>query len=424
MPQRTIANGGGNWNSTATWVEGAVPTSSDFVVATATSGQLTINVAASCQYLDLSAYTQTLTTNNTITLGLAAATTTFGSGMNFTGNSTGIIVCSVNHSFRQNTTNRIPNFGIRAGVFTLLTNLYVGNFVPTTGQPGQMNGNTIYISGNLITKNTISSGTFGTTNYILDGSGLISWNFGAFGGITTRTIEITGNYQTIGAGCNLNLDNTFIYTAGTAGSVFDVIIGGAASGGVSAARNTLSINQPNLNIYLNNNVFNVSAENQPITLISPLIIKDINTYAVSRTYTTDNFVPKYIFSGNSISANTLNLSPIYRSTSSEITPSNLYKSISLSLDPNYTHYIGNMELNGGGIPSNPVISSSQSGVQVPIVLGSKITTQISKYNFTDVDASGGEQIVAINGTLTNTSNITNVYPTGGGGGQTAYTFFS
>ena len=85
MPQRTIAAGGGNWNSTSTWVEGAVPTSSDFVVGNASSGQLTINVAAACQYVDFTNWTNTLTMNNTLTLSLASSTNTFGSGMSFAG---------------------------------------------------------------------------------------------------------------------------------------------------------------------------------------------------------------------------------------------------------------------------------------------------------------------------------------------------
>ena len=46
MPTRTISNAGGNYNATTTWVEGVVPNSGDDVVATATSGQLTVNVSS------------------------------------------------------------------------------------------------------------------------------------------------------------------------------------------------------------------------------------------------------------------------------------------------------------------------------------------------------------------------------------------
>ena len=53
MAQRTISPGGGDWNLTATWVEGAVPTTSDHIVGDASSGQLTVNVNATVQYLDL-----------------------------------------------------------------------------------------------------------------------------------------------------------------------------------------------------------------------------------------------------------------------------------------------------------------------------------------------------------------------------------
>lgn len=53
---RTISNTGGNWDAPAAWEEGAVPTANDDVVATAYSGDLTINVAAFCGSLDLSSY--------------------------------------------------------------------------------------------------------------------------------------------------------------------------------------------------------------------------------------------------------------------------------------------------------------------------------------------------------------------------------
>lgn len=75
MATRTIANAGGNWGTAGTWVEGAVPTSADDVVATATSGNVTINVAASCRSIDLTGYVGTLThgAGNQVTVGNATA---------------------------------------------------------------------------------------------------------------------------------------------------------------------------------------------------------------------------------------------------------------------------------------------------------------------------------------------------------------
>ena len=52
MAVRTIAAGGGNWNATATWVEGIVPMLGDTVFAAVTSGQLTVNVASACTSID------------------------------------------------------------------------------------------------------------------------------------------------------------------------------------------------------------------------------------------------------------------------------------------------------------------------------------------------------------------------------------
>lgn len=79
MATRTIADGGGNWSSTATWVEGAVPTNADEVVATGTSGQLTIDTAAVCRSINLTGYVNTLTINNANSLAIGDATLPTGS---------------------------------------------------------------------------------------------------------------------------------------------------------------------------------------------------------------------------------------------------------------------------------------------------------------------------------------------------------
>jgi len=74
MATRTIANAGGNWNTAATWVEAAVPTAADEVVATATSGNLTVDTAAVCRSINLTNYVGTLTINNTNSLAIGDAT--------------------------------------------------------------------------------------------------------------------------------------------------------------------------------------------------------------------------------------------------------------------------------------------------------------------------------------------------------------
>lgn len=83
MATRTIANGGGNWSATGTWVEGVVPTSADAVVATATSGNLTVDTAAAtCLSIDFTNYVGTLAMNNTLTVN---GNVTLVSAMSITG---------------------------------------------------------------------------------------------------------------------------------------------------------------------------------------------------------------------------------------------------------------------------------------------------------------------------------------------------
>lgn len=79
MATRTIANSPTTWSSSGSWVEGVVPTASDDVVATSTSGNLTISAAAACRSAVFTNYTGTLTHNTGITW-------TFGTSSNPPGN--------------------------------------------------------------------------------------------------------------------------------------------------------------------------------------------------------------------------------------------------------------------------------------------------------------------------------------------------
>ena len=87
--------------------------------------------------------------------------------------------------------------------------------------------------------------------------------------------------------------------------------------------------------------------------------------------------------------------------------------MNLKLNSEYTHYIGSLKAIGGGIPEKPTISSITASTVAYINLSSKITSQIVDYNFTDINATG-QEIVAISGTISNCTNVTSTYPTGGG----------
>ena len=89
----TISNTGGNWNATATWVGGVGPTAGDSIIATATSGPLTVTANATINGVNFTNYTNTFTINSGVTLsqGAGSATSqpfTFVSGMTVAGTGT------------------------------------------------------------------------------------------------------------------------------------------------------------------------------------------------------------------------------------------------------------------------------------------------------------------------------------------------
>ncbi|EKE19168.1 MAG: hypothetical protein ACD_9C00113G0001, partial [uncultured bacterium] len=165
---RTISDAGGNWNSTSSWVEGAVPTSADDVVATATSGNLTINVSTAVRSIDLSSYTGTLT-HNAVNLSVGDA---LGGALNFSGSWT----------------------------YTTVSIVSWINFVSTSDNGG--NGWNVITGGKL----------FGNTDF--NGNGgkwLLLDNFGQRGGTLTNAGLFLTQGTLIASG--VNLDIGYLYSS-------------------------------------------------------------------------------------------------------------------------------------------------------------------------------------------------------------------
>lgn len=204
MAQRTISAAGGNFNATASWVEGVVPTSSDFVVGNAASGNLTITSLQLIQYMDLSAYRGILgfsaSTFETAYLGinLNGGTTTFGASMSFTfsGGPSAFFplefLPSSSHTIIQNTTSRIPclSFGGSTNTITLSTNLYVNTIRKSASSTGRttLNGNRIFVNQYCLNPQASGFGTYGgTTTFTFDGP--VSFNRNPSFSLTNLTIN-------------------------------------------------------------------------------------------------------------------------------------------------------------------------------------------------------------------------------------------
>ena len=418
MAIRTISNAGGNYNNTATWGGLSVPTSADDVVSTATSGQLTVNVASAARSIDLSTYTNTVTVSANWVISGSSVTNTFGSGMNFAGTVgtmqfTGI--CTV----AQNTTNEVFNLSFATGAKTFATDIYCTNLTPMSTVV--MNGNNIYVSGNLGSSiaNPVTVGSSGTTRIVCVGSGFVQYITGG----TTIEINTTGTYSTVNQGLVLNSTATanpsFVFTSGNV-VVFNIILV------KNTTRNDdyiLDLSRKVSGVYIYSQVVNSGFPSMSITALKPIHTDLFTSFSVNRLGTTDNTEPTVSILGGGLSASVVNLFPIYRSTSqlTNTPPTYIFKGINLKLNSDYVHNVGSFELSGGGYTSNALISSITASLPASINLASKITSQIVNYNFTDIDATG-QEIVAINATLLRTTNVTNVYPTGGGGGVAGGSF--
>ena len=204
MAVRTIAAGGGNWNATATWVEGAVPVAGDTVFAAVTSGQLTVNVASACTSIDFTNYTNTLTSNANLTV---AGNVTLVAAMTIVGGSA--LTISATSTLTSNGKIWLGAINFSAGTFTLADNWIVNGTVTWNANGSLLLSNTLTCMGNFTL--TQAPNPSSTATIVLGGTGTWSGTLAVRG--VTLQINTTGKI-TISGTVNRGI-RTLEYIAGT-----------------------------------------------------------------------------------------------------------------------------------------------------------------------------------------------------------------
>lgn len=395
MAQRTIAAGGGNFSLTTTWVEGIVPTSSDHIVGDASSGQLTVNGNYTVQYMNLSAYTNTITFNagNTLTLGLASSTTTISSGTTYAG--TGILsLGTVAMTISSSTTSRIPNLTINSATKTLTNNLYATTILITGLVTISGSGYKLFANGNLTSQAGLTLGT--GVDLVLDGTGNVDFA-GGFNGTGRVVINTSGTITTSGAnGFYLNDNGNLVYSGGTmvtpfitvlsqtVGSSFNFYVSGITWDYINYF-NVANSSTIDFNLYqdLNCQIFNISLD------------RGNNTEQLRFQQTGKlNVIDKMTLQSNTATAAGV-----------------------MRLNTTATHSINKLFALSSSI-NKFTIRSTTNGTKATLNLGDKSNSPIFFTNFTDINANGGQNIRTYDATVSNCDNITSytgtIFTTGGG----------
>lgn len=402
MATRTISNAGGNYNATGTWVEGIVPTSADDVVATATSGQLTVNVASAAATFNFTNYTNTLTVNAVWTVS-GTGTQTFVSAMTIAGTSN-ITLTGAGAAITSNG-KTIPNLNLSSNK-TLNDTLNIINF--TSANSSIFTGNAINCSGNW-TSGTVNIG--GTTIINLIGTGIISLgNYIGSGGINLNTSgTLSGN--TIGIGLSSN--TVLNYSGGTLSQMRLKISG-----------QPITINGNGVEFESFDDT-GVSSTQSTINIPTEFKVKYFNG-AIG----TSSFNPathnQITFAG----AGALNVTQSMNLTNLLVNSVGVlqYKPYNIAFQTGVTHTIASLSINGfQAITSNTTLSaafcnfrSSSAGNRANINLTSPSTSIISNTNITDINFTGPRVYTLGGGAITNSVNVSNIPLVSGGGG--AWTF--
>lgn len=221
----TISAAGGNWNAVGAWDEGAAPVAGDAVVARGggDSGNLTINVAASCASIVLTNYVGTLTYNNTLT---TTSTVTYPSGMTVAGTYDHITVTSstITVACSSGLTGGL-RLGGTSQTYTLGSDLHVGGTLLFNG------GTAITFAGAYNIYAAEFSDTMSISAITMSGDITVSGD-AAFSSATSTTFSGGQDFQaatcTVSGAQTMNITNigTMTITGLTTSSTVNVFTGG------------------------------------------------------------------------------------------------------------------------------------------------------------------------------------------------------
>lgn len=283
-----VSNTGGNINAGATYVGGVAPTSTDSIAFTATSGQLTVNVAWTTAGFNCTNWTNTLTVNNTLTV--TGGNVTLVAAMTITTTS-GTPILSINTGGGTLTSNgKTWSYALKvqgASAFTLADNWIVGTL--TVVNTTTLNGNALTVNGAL----TLSLGTIsGTTNITLAGNSTLGGS-----AVIQNNLTITGTYTTT---------STIFYNTGTLTCLTGTINQGVQSI-VCVSSTTFNIGSSISNLQCQNGTFTLLSDTTIINYVfgvTGAVVMNGFTLYVSGNFTPTNNITargttNIIFNGNS-----------------------------------------------------------------------------------------------------------------------------
>lgn len=213
MAIKTISNAGGNFNTTGAWTDGILPIAGDSVIATATSGPLTISAATvSIVSANFTNYTSTLTIDNVFNI---TTTVVFVAGMTIAGTTGTLTITPTTGASLTSGGKTLTCNLTTAGTsqtYTLVDNWTVDGTVTLQGTTTQIiNGNSLFCNSNLIVNGVAQSGS---TTIILSGTG--SWSSAFTGRVLQNNLTInTSGTITFDSAQVLNYNTgTLTYIAG------------------------------------------------------------------------------------------------------------------------------------------------------------------------------------------------------------------